>query len=97
MTEEHLKELLFFSDNENQFNEATLDNLLNDQCLMILLKVHVTADIEDIDNVLLSLIYGDSKKAPGAPECVYNLLFDSTEDESTGEIKNLAGSTIINR
>lgn len=91
MTEENLKELLFFSEEEEKFNEATLADLLNNQSLMVLLKVHITANIEDIDDVLLRLIYGDPKKPPGSPQCVYELLFDSVEDESTGEVKQLEG------
>lgn len=94
LIKENLEDLLFFSDNEIEFKETTLDNLLNDQSLMLLLKVHVTADIEDIDDVLLRLVYGDSKKRPGTQECVYALLLDSIEDELTTEIKDLEGSTI---
>lgn len=95
MTEENLEELLFFSENENEFNEVTLDNLLNDQSLILLLKVHVTADIEDIDDVLLRLVYGEAKKPPGSPECVNELLMDSVDDESMTEITDLSGSKTI--
>lgn len=91
MTQENLNELLFFSPNEAEFNEATLEELLNNQSLMLLLKVHVTANIEDIDDVLLTLIYGEPQKPPGAPECVYQVLCDSVEDESSGEVRNLEG------
>lgn len=91
MTEEKLNELLFFSENETEFNEATLEDLLNNQSLFILLKVHVTAEIEDIDEEILRIVYSDSKRPPGSPECVYELLSDSIEDESTGEVKQLTG------
>lgn len=96
LTEEKLEELLFFSHQDDIFNDDTIENMLNDQSLMLLLKVHVTANIEDIDDVILTLIYGENKKAPGTSECVYGLLFDSVEDESTGEVKQLAGTVSYN-
>lgn len=94
MNKEQFEELLFFSDNEEEFNEDTLDNLLSDESLILLLKMHGTAEVEDIDDLLLNLVYGDIKKPPGEAGCIYELLFDSIEDETNGEIKQLKGKMI---
>lgn len=95
ITKEQLDELSFFSPHEEEFNKDTLDNLLNNQSLMLLLKVHVTVEIEDIDDVILNMVYGEMRRPPGDSECLYELLFETVMDESNDESKQLAG--IINK
>lgn len=91
MDEERLEELLFFSDNEEEFNKDTLDNLFSNESIILLLKVHGTTEVEDIDDLLLNLIYGSPKKPPGDSGCIYELLFETVEDETNDEVKQLTG------
>lgn len=86
-----MDELLFFSPEESEFTEDSLEDILNHQSLILLFKIHATSSVEDIDDALLTIVYGNLKKPPGTPESVYALLCDTIEDENTGEIKNLEG------
>lgn len=61
---------------------------------MLLMKIHATATIENIDEAILELVYGEKKKPPGSPESLYEKLYKTIEDEETDEKKNLVGKLI---
>ncbi|KAL1491011.1 hypothetical protein ABEB36_011672 [Hypothenemus hampei] len=89
LNEEEIKEMCFFSQVEDEFSPECLDELYNKQALFILLKVKSTAEIEDIDDTILTIVYGSHKKPPGAKESpAEKLIFEIEEEEEVeGKVK----------
>lgn len=84
-----MNELCYFTQIDDEFTEEALEELYNDESLVLLLKVGARAEIEDIDDTMLTIIYGDTKKQPGTKSSVAQKLLEIEEEEEEGEPKGL--------
>lgn len=80
LDENILQELCYFAKYDEEFPEDYLEDLLAEKSAFLLLKVAARADIEDIDDAILTMVYGSSKHPPGDPECVARSLIFVEED-----------------
>lgn len=63
-----MEELCYFTDISEEFPDDVLEELYELQSLMLLFKAAATADIEDIDDAVLTMVYGEMKKPPGSKD-----------------------------
>ncbi|XP_050505039.1 thioredoxin domain-containing protein 6-like isoform X1 [Diabrotica virgifera virgifera] len=95
MTEEKLQQMLYFQEmgdeEEYLFDEYSLYDLYNNQCLIIVIKPAHGAEIEDIDSLLLEIVYGPTMKPPGSEDCPYRKMLSEAVDEESGEHITLTG------
>ncbi|CAG9835280.1 unnamed protein product [Diabrotica balteata] len=95
MTEEKLEQMLYFQEMQEEedylFDEYSLYDLYNNQCLIIVVKPSHGAEIEDMDQLLLEIIYGPTMKPPGSEDCPYRKMLSEAVDEESGEPIKLTG------
>lgn len=81
LTEEMLEEMLYFAD--WNFPDETMQDILENQSLALLIKPANDDVAERIDNAILELVYGRSKEPPGSPDSPAQLLTSVDEEEGT--------------
>ncbi|XP_030752430.1 uncharacterized protein LOC115879656 isoform X3 [Sitophilus oryzae] len=91
LDENILQELCYFAKYDEEFPEDYLEDLLAEKSAFLLLKVAARADIEDIDDAILTMVYGSSKHPPGDPECVARSLIFVEEDIEGQPVKEKNG------
>ncbi|XP_050307499.1 uncharacterized protein LOC126744182 [Anthonomus grandis grandis] len=87
LDETSIKELCFFSQVEEEFSEEAIEELFNNEAHMILFNVAPRTDIEDIDDAILTMIYGQTKKPPGAPDSFAKKLLKVLDEDEEQEQK----------
>lgn len=86
ITEEMLEEILYFAN--WSFPEDTTEEILNKHCLALTLKPANEEVGEHVEEVVLQLIYGNTKEPPGAPGSPAQILMRLEEEEKTEEDEN---------
>lgn len=79
-----MKELCYFTDMSEEFPDDFLEELYDNESLMLLFKAAATANIEDMDDAVLTMVYGQMKRPPGAKDSVaqkLNALDEVVEEE----------------
>lgn len=82
LTQEMIEEMLYFAD--WSFPEETMQDILENQGLALLIKSGSDEISENIDNAILEFVYGKSKAHPGSPDSPAQLLI-SVEEEKVEE------------
>ncbi|XP_056646632.1 uncharacterized protein LOC130451559 isoform X6 [Diorhabda sublineata] len=95
-TEEKLEELMYFEEprqgaDEYIFDGYSLHNLLNEEALFLAVKPSHGIEVENIDKLLLEMIYGPPMKPPGSEDCPYRQMLTEAEDEESGNVVELIG------
>ncbi|XP_057668830.1 uncharacterized protein LOC130901433 isoform X3 [Diorhabda carinulata] len=95
-TEEELEELMYFEEprqgaDEYIFDGYSLHNLLNEEALFLAVKPSHGSEVENIDKLLLEMIYGPPMKPPGSEDCPYRQMLTEAEDEESGNVVELIG------
>ncbi|RZC38575.1 uncharacterized protein BDFB_005350 [Asbolus verrucosus] len=84
ITMEQLQELFFFG--INPFPEESVEELLNEQSLVLLVKPIPSRDVtEPTDDLILEVVYGPSKRPPGGHDSPAQLLSHVPQTDEEGE------------
>lgn len=81
LTEEMLEEMLYFAD--WSFPDETMQDILENQSLALLIKSGSDEISENMDNAVLAFVYGKSKAPPGSTDSPAQLLISVDEEEGT--------------
>ncbi|XP_074042871.1 uncharacterized protein [Leptinotarsa decemlineata] len=88
MTQEHLDDILYFCEKEDEFDDHSLQDLMARQFLVLLMKPSPGTELEDLDEAIFTLVYGEPKKPPGSEDCPYQqLLFKEEPKEDDDDSK----------
>ncbi|KAJ8942898.1 hypothetical protein NQ314_009873 [Rhamnusium bicolor] len=90
ISKEKLDELLYFAE-EDELDELSIEILLSEEILFLLIKPEHGKEIENITDTLLTIVYGHSKQQPGDEGSAAQLLFEIKVDEETGDVSELRG------
>lgn len=79
---------LFYFDEECPFSEESVEKLINDTSVVLLIKPIPARDLDEAtDDILLRIVYGAMKKPPGSPDSPAKVLANLPQvDEEGNEI-----------
>lgn len=83
MTEETIEELFFFAEEADHLNEACKKELTQNKSVALLIHAAHGIDVPNMDEAVLTVVYGPMRKSPGSPDSPAHALRTTIEDEET--------------
>lgn len=86
-----MDELFYFAEELDQLDEASIKELLEKPSLGLLIHASHGIEVANMDDVILTVVYGPMKKSPGSPDSPAHVLRGTVEEEDgkTHEVQGI--------